>query len=416
MVTRNALPSGVQIVSSPRVRRRARTPSHTFYLRQKPFLIQPFMIAPVLPGETMEQLSLQARVVTGPIKNAVIGWWCEYYLFYVKLTDLDDADAFRDLMINPDNTTVAALKETDDTVPLFFNPGANSEINFVEKCLKRVVEDFFRTQDEDWNNVTIDGLPVAATVGNSILDSFINDDDFQTSIEPTIPTDAASVGVTVVEAAMRRWELLKLQNMTDMTYEDYLRSYGVNVAEQAARPELIRYSRNWQYPSNTVDPTTGTPTSAVSWAIQERADKARYFREPGFVFGVTVIRPKTYFGGQSSPAVNFLDDVYSWLPAVLSDDANTSLKQFTAGTGPFKSNTDDYWLDMKDLFMHGDMFTNIAPQTAGANSLALPTAGGVWKYVTNQAMLDVLAVAANMTCEVDGICTMKVLGHLQDTT
>lgn len=416
MTLRNAVSNPVQIVNAPRNRRVSRTPQHTFYLRQVPFTIQPFMIAPVLPGETMENLSFQSRCVTMPILNPIIGWWCEYYFFYVKLTDLDDREAFMDLMINPDNTSVAALKETDDAVSQYFNPGAGSSINYVEKCLKRVTEDFFRTTDEAWNNVTINGLPVASVVGSNVLDSFINDDAFQTSIEPTVPTDQASVGITVIEAAMRRWELLKLDNMSDISYEDYLRSYGVKVPESQHRPELIRFVRDWQYPSNTIDPGTGAPTSAVSWAIRERADRNRYFKEPGFIFGVTVVRPKIYFGNMSEPVSNYLDDVYSWLPANLNQDSNTSLRQFAAGTGPLKSNTDDYWLDMKDLFMHGDQFTNIALNTAATNFLALPTAGGVWKYPTNQAMLDTLFVTANAYCHVDGIVSLNIKSNLRDTT
>ena len=417
MTLRNARANtGLQIVNAPRQRRVPRGPQHTWYLRQIPFTIQPFMIAPVLPGETLQNLTFQARVVTMPVKNPIIGWWCEYYFFYVKLTDLDDREAFMDLMINPDNTSVAALKETDDTVSQYFNPGTGSSINYVEKCLKRVTEDFFRTTDETWNNITIGNLPVASVVGSSVLDSFINDDAFQTSIEPTIPTDGASVGITVIEAAMRRWELLKLDNMTDLSYEDYLRSYGVKVQEDAHRPELIRFVRDWQYPSNTIDPTTGAPTSAVSWALRERADKNRYFKEPGFIFGVTVVRPKIYFGTQSEPVSNYLDDVYAWLPAVLNQDANTSLRQFTAGTGPFKTNTDDYWLDLKDLFIHGDQFLNVDPTTASIGQLLLPTAGGVWKYPTNQAMLDTLMVSANAYCHVDGICSLRISGNLQDTT
>lgn len=416
MTLRNSVRNNVQIVNAPRNRRTARRPQHTFYLRQVPFTIQPFMIAPVLPGETLENLSFQARVVTMPVLNPIIGWFCEYYFFYVKLTDLDDREAFMDLMINPDNTSVAALKETDDTASQYFNPGANSSLNYTEKCLKRVTEDFFRTTDENWNNVTINGLPVASVVGSSVLDSFINDDAFQTSIEPTVDTSQPSIGITVIEAAMRRWELLKLDNMTDLSYEDYLRSYGVNIAEAAHRPELIRFVRDWQYPSNTVDPSTGAPSSAVSWALRERADKNRYFKEPGFIFGVTVIRLKIYFGNQSEPVSNYLDDVYTWLPAVLNEDANTSLKQFTAGQGPFKSNTDDYWLDMKDLFMHGDQFMNVAPTTTNINALALPTAGGVWKYPTNQAMLDTLFVSANAYASVDGIVSLNIKGNLKDTS
>lgn len=407
------LPAVVQQLQQRRI---ARKPAHTFYLKQIPFTIQPFVIAPVLPGETLENLMLQARVVTDPIQNPIIGWWCEYFFFYVKLRDLDDRDTFTSMMIDPDTTTTA-LKETDDTVSQYYNPGVNNELNFVEKCLKRVTEEYFRNQDETWNNVTINGLPVCSVIGDTWLDSFINDDSFQTAIEPTIDTSGASVGITTIEAAMRQWQLLQLDNMTDFTFEDYLRTYGVHVAnEEPHRPELIRFIRQWQYPSNTINQTTGAPTSAVSWAVAERADKKRFFPEPGFIFGVSCIRAKTYFSNQSGAIANYLDTAQNWLPAVLSDDPNTSLVQYTAGAGPLKSNTDDYWFDIKDLFLHGDQYLNEAPATAGKNALALPTAGGVWRYPTNQAMLDGLFVSANATIKQDGIVTLNIRGRLRETS
>lgn len=415
--------AGVQLVNPlSRQRRHNRNPKHPYYLHMRPLVIQPFLIAPVLPGETLERCTFQSRVVTDPISNPIIGWWWEQYFFYVKHRDLDDREQLMNMMIDPDVTVSApsALKETDDTVAQYFNPGVGSQMNWVEKCLKVVTETFFRGQSEAWNNITIDGLPVASVIGNSWADSFVNDDAFQTAIEPTIDTSGASVGITVVEAAMRRWELLKLNNMTDLSYEDYIRSYGVSIASERENvPELLRYVRDWQYPSNTIDPTSGAPRSAVSWAIQERIDKNFFFKEPGFIFGCAICRPKVYRGNQYSPAVTMLDDAYAWLPAVLSEDPETSLKQFTAGAaggGILPNNTDDYWVDVKDLFMYGDQFLNIAPGTAGTNQLALPTAGGVWRYPTNQAMLDTLTVAANAVIKVDGVVDLTIASRLVDQT
>lgn len=397
--------------------RRMRRPKHTFYLHQIPFTIQPFVIAPVIPGDTLDSALIQYRCVTDPVKNPVIGWWHEMYLFYVKLSDLDDRETFTNMMIDP-GTTTAAIDETDDTVSQYFGPVANSEVNFVEMCLKRVTEEYFRGIGEAWNNITIGGLPVAAVVGNSWLDSFINDDAYQTSIEPTVDTSGASVGITVIEAAMREWERLRLDNMTDVTFEDYCRMYGINIPASAVphRPELLRFVRQWQYPSNTVDPSTGAPVSAISWAGQERVDKDRFFKEPGFIFGVTVLRAKTYFGNQSSFAATLLDDAYAWLPPQLLNDPQASLKQKTAGSGPLKANTDDYWVDVKDIFLHGDQFVNIAMSTAGVNFLDLPTAGGVWRYPTNQAMLDELFVSANAVAKCDGICSLNIRSRLVETT
>ena len=406
--------STIDVQTVNKMRRKMRRPSHTFYLEQIPFTIQPFLLAPVLPGETLEHAFIQSRVVTDPVSNPIIGWWCEYYLFYVKHRDLDDRDTLSGMMIDP-TVTSSSLLDSDDEVINYFNPGTNSELNWATRCLKRVTEEYFRSESEAWDNVTIGGLPVCSVIGNSLLDSFMNDDDYQTSIEPTIDTSGSNVGITEIMAAEREWKLLQAANMSEMTYEDYLRTYGVGIpqAEEAHRPELLRFVREWQYPSNTIDPSTGAPSSAVSWAVSDRVDKKRFFKEPGFVFGVSCIRPKIYLGNQASAGVTALDTAQSWLPALLSDDPNTSLMQFTAGTGPYPSNTDDYWLDMKDLFLFGDQFKNLA--TAG-NQLALPTAGGVWKYPTNQAMLDNLFVSANATVKTDGIMSLHVAGRLSNTT
>ena len=159
MVTRGAFRRAPIVVSElGATRRKPRRPSHQFYLRQIPFTIQPMLLAPVLPGETLKNVLVQARAVTDPIKNPLIGWWYEMYLFYVKLRDLDDRDTWSSMMIDPD-TSVSGSQETDDTVTQYFNPGSNSSINWAEKCLKRVTEEYFRAQGEAWDNVTISGLP-----------------------------------------------------------------------------------------------------------------------------------------------------------------------------------------------------------------------------------------------------------------
>lgn len=409
--------SNLQILGQPRQRRVKRNPAHQFYLQHDPFVIQPFLIAPVLPGETLENLLLQSRVVSEPIKNALIGWWCEYYIFYVKLTDLADRDEFTQMVLDP-AWTIANVDSTTDTVQHYFNPGVNNNINYVEKCLQRVTEEYFRDEGEAWNNITINNLPVASINYKGVAESLINDDAYQTAIEPTIDTSGASVGITTIEAAMRQWELLRLGNLTEMSYEDFLQSYGVRapLAEQAHKPELIRFVRDWTYPTNTVDASTGSPTSAVSWAVAERADKKRFFTEPGFIFGVTVVRSKVYYANQKMPGVCGLESAYNWLPAVLSDDPQTSMKENVAGTGIFSSNTDDYWYDTKDLFIYGDQFLNLDPTTAGINSLTLPSAGGDQKYPATRAELDRLFVAANGIIKQDGIVSLTIASSLRDTS
>ena len=175
------------------------------------------------------------------------------------------------------------------------------QIPWVEQCLKAVVTHHFRDEDQVWDAWKIDGLPAASIQHNSWLDSTTTVADRDTGDFNVDLNANSTITAQEVSRAMLQWEFLRANNLTDMSYEDYLRSFGVRpTREELLVPELIRYSREWQYPSNTVDPVTGNPSSAVSWALSERVDKDRFFKEPGFIFGVCVVRPKVYLSTQDS--------------------------------------------------------------------------------------------------------------------
>lgn len=397
------------------VGRRTRSPEHTFQVRQKPWVIQPIMIAPVLPGETFKNLLLQARVVSEPVRNPLVGWWVEYYFFYVKLRDLAARDTYETLMLDGEATTsslnVAAKVAT-------YHNDANSP-DYVQQCLDCIVEWYFRSEGEGAHN--LDSMPLAAINRDDWSDSVINDADFVSPID--VDVDGSDANTTVqaseVDKALRTWNILRAQQLTEMSFEDYLSTFGVSVQkEELHKPEVIRYMRNWTYPTNTVDPATGTPSSAISWSVQERADKDRFCREPGFIFGVSVVRPKVYLSNMKGAAVQLMTDAMGWLPAIMRDDPYTSLRKVAAGSGPLSANTDAYWVDIKDLFMYGDQFVNFALTATDAGMVALPTAGLNKRYVQQSDLDGLFADTSSPTCLVkqDGVCKLSILGSLKDTT
>ena len=223
--------------------------------------------------------------------------------------------------------------------------------------------------------------------------------------------------------ALMMWEYLRSNNLTEMTYEDYLRTFGVKVDAEVDQgvPELLRYSREWQYPNNVVDPLTGVPVPGLSWGINLRVDKDRYFKEPGFIFGVTVVRPKLYLGNQRGPAVHLMQDGISWLPIMLRDNDFSSMKQVSkAGSILPTATADGFWVDIADIFVHGDQFfhnTVAATQfPVGGPTVGLPDASLNPRYPT-KAMIDGLfKAAANNIIYQDGVMRLQVLGTIVDTT
>ncbi len=403
----------------PAMGRSMRRPAHTFQVRHQPYVLQPFMIAPVLPGETLKNALLQARVVSDPIKNPLIGWWLEYYIFYVKHRDLNDREAFQNMVLDPAWVKTPYV-DTDGDVQTYTYAGA---IDWTRKCLERVTEEYFRNDGELHSERIIDTLPIASINNQSLWDSLIASSAFAV---PSVEVEGSDANTTIqaseIDAAMRQYQFLMQNELTTQTYEEFLGTYGVKPQrEETHRPELVRFIRQWSYPSNTVDPATGTPSSALSWSIAERADKDRFLREPGFIFGVTCARPKVYLSNQQGSGVGMLDNAYSWLPAMLNDDWRSSYKEFTdaIGGGPLgdTSTAGNYWVDLKDLFIYGDQYVNFARTATDAGMVALPGSGLKKRYVL-QADIDALFKTPLTLKHIrqDGICTLQIASRLQHTS
>ena len=184
---------------------------------------------------------------------------------------------------------------------------------------------------------------------------------------------------------------------------------------------MLRYSREWTYPNNVVEPTTGVPVPGLSWGINLRVDKDRYFKEPGFIFGVSVARPKLYLGNQRGPASHLMQDGVSWLPIMLRDNDFASMKQVTkAGSILPTAAADGFWVDIADVFMHGDQFFHNTVEATqmpiGGPIVALPEAGLNARF-PSKAMVDALFKdVANNVLYQDGVMRLQVLGTLTDTT
>ena len=422
---RGVSPRSSLLSDSRSQKRKIRRPQHNFHIRTRPWCIQPTVIAPVLPGETMRNLLLQCRCVTDPVDNPLIGWWHEHYFFYVKLRDLDARDTFESMVLDPDFST-AALNEAASTD---YYHGWNT-INFAKLGLKRVVEEFFRAEGEAWNNVTIANLPVASIARDSVLDSLVSDTKYllnQSPVEEVTVGGDGKFSAQEIHDMMSKWEWQRKYGLVaaDMDFEAWLEiEYGVATPAKddpdlLHRPELIRFMRNWSYPTNTVDPVTGAPTSALSWSIQERADKDRFFTEPGFLLGVTVTRPKVYLSKQSGSAIGLMTDAKSWLPGLLMDeDAFLGFKKTAATSGLIPTSADAYWVDVKDLLLYGDQFVNFALTETNAGLVALPSAA-LQKRYPSSADADSLfktKTAGLGKVRMDGVATMMIASRVRDTT
>lgn len=414
------------------VRRSLRSPSHPFQLRTKPFQIQPFLASPVLPGETLRNLVMMSRAVTKPINNPLIGWWYEAYFFYVRLRDIEfhlkeDKGEWLDHMVtDPGTFNPASLREAADAK--FYHPAGG--IPWMKYAMQTIVEYFFRDQGEDWDVATLDGLPLAQIQSRSWMDSLTL--GMHKRVERDVDMDLNDDGnISVQESldAMAHWQALRDAGLENLDYEDWIRTFGVSVPEVESsfnqyRPELIRYYKSWQYPTNTIDPSTGTPSSAVSWVNNLRADKDRMFKEPGFIIGLNVCKPKVFIKDQKGSLNAFMQTLPNWLPALNHDKYEAGFIQFGNTAGPLPSIFNDgatptpapegYWVDLRDLLKYGDQFVNFAPDAA-QSALSVVTASGGRRYATAND-INGLFKGNDKWIDQDGVVNLNIAGRVKDST
>ena len=421
--------AGLTVIGQPaQTARKMRSPSHQFNLAWRPWQIQPFMVAPVLPGETMKSMLLQARAVTDPIANGLIGWWLEHYVFYVKLRDLYARDKLTEMLLKPE----ADLSTLDDAtdVKYYHTNGSGLAINWAKRCTEVIVDNYFRRENEVAGDYTLNGMYTAGVSLENALESAINATALEAAanVDQNLVSTSAGQGdattavyTSEISKAMREWEFARMNKVTDMTFEDWCAQFGVVMPqEEMFAPELIRYNRDWTLPTNTVEPTTGVPKSACSWVVQMKADKDRYFKEPGFLVGITVARPKVYYQNLDTAFAMLMKDAYSWLPPSLANDPYSSFVKVAAGDPPLDANTAAYYVDIKDLFLHGDQFVNWdLSSVTGRNKVALPNAALSNKRYPASTDADNMFVdttAGLGTVRMDGICQLHILGRQVETS
>lgn len=415
--------SPLEIVQPGQTRtRKRRSPSFPIAGTMKPGGIYPIFATPVLPGETLNEAEMKWRVLSMPIRHPFVGAWLETWLVYVKLTDISPTMAE---MFISDSVSDTAFLASGDRPHYFVKSG---KIDYLKLATDRVVEAYFRDEEEpDWNTRLID-TDIHQLKRSEW--SWAQNLMFKPS-----NMDMADMPSALPEAGtLTPLEIMKLAGMSEVTYEKYLMQYGVTAkAANAAAdlPEILRYTREWTVPTNSIDAATGAPSSVWAWGGTLKAEKPKRFDEPGFLIWYGAIRPKLFDRSISQSLIGAMWGFSDFFPVYNLEDPAAGIKQLDAG---FVTNTSTgpvpLIYDHRDLLSHGETFVNDwngpypLPQTA-ARSI---TDGSEYtdirgQYVT-EAEMEALFVEdtqqspddARRRAFYEGIASMTITGHVVDTT
>lgn len=401
------------------------------------------MIHPVLPNETMDNLLFQVDAYSDPIVNRNIGWHANYQFFYVPLMAMANseiyhsnlaADYIAGMMLTAgsagDIRTLSSVTQSAIDEPLYTYKGA---FPWLQECMATIVNKFYRDEDDRGPYTAASSMdyPLAYINQRSWIHSLKEesagtDDDELPGVDQVEELDILS-GFTDHQT---QWEKMRDSGTEDLSYDDYLKAQGVRGTVKrantddtvlAVEPELIRFVRKWVGPISTFDPADGSAATGLKWKCAERADKKRYFKEPGFLVGVSCTTPKIYLGNQKGSIVGALTQAEHWLPRVLQGFGYTSVTEIVDSVtdGPLINQDEDYWFDIGDLFNYGGAgFVNHS-LGAAQHSLAIPDGNPLNKRYLTEAEIKGLFVDSTNDQYVyqDGIVSLDILTTIpSDTT
>ncbi len=410
----------VQVIQPGQTRKRFhRRPNFPIAGSLKPFGLYPLMCHPVLPGETLKSASSKWTVISQPLKNPFCGAWLESWLFYVKLTDLD-----RDLgqMFISDTYSTSGWTSPDNAERYFVKSGA---IDWVRKCTERCHDAYFISEGE--TPVTFGGTDAG------IRQIKLNNRSWYQNLmfEP------AEVALDVTgerdhDAQISAWQMVAQMQMTELSYESYLEQYGVSSMRLGiGEPEILRFTRSWTKPTNVIDPADGSPSSAWVWNDELKLEKDKRFEEPGFIIQLAAVRPKMYQAGQVKSVVQTLWGFSDWFPAYTLRDPAEGIKRIGTDDDVFLTTLNaaegevQLLYDHRDLLSHGEQFINDTalhyplPTAAGWSTVAAASPANVrGEYADSQGIQDIFVSTADAQerCLYEGITSLTIAGHIEDTT
>lgn len=401
-------------VTGGRQTRMQRKPVFPMAGTMKPYGLYPLMIHPVLPGETLQSFSTKLSLVSMPVANPLLGSWLETWTCYVKFTDLD-----RELgdMFVSDSYSTTGWTQSGANFRYFTDAG---QIAWVQKCVERIHSAYFIHDNETAR--TIDQVPQIKLNNRSWYQNMIFE-----GADSAVPTTDASDLYEDIQG----WMMLQQMNMTELTYEKYLETYGARPARASeGDPEILRFSRSWTRPVNVVEPSTGVPASAWVWNDEVKGEKPKRFNEPGFIIQLAAVRPKMYQRYLGYSMVGNLWGFSDWFPSYTLDDPTASVKKINTANEVFGAlhRTDagdvDLLYDHKDLLNHGEQFVNVNNTTTpydlylstGLRAQDASEPEDLRGEYCNVADVDAMFPGTDKVLYYDGITMMNISGHVTDTT
>lgn len=417
-------------------RRRSRRPQHSWAIGVRPWQICPCMIAPVLPGESLKSASMQMRMISDPIVSPLQGWWLEWYLFYVRFGDLfSPADAnYRAMISDPSAPGLATSPNVGDLADWNWYHGGNTTgapwyKNIWKDCYGPIVRAYFRKEGQEPGTTLINSYDACRFAGANGLDTLYTD------LELGTPT-----GADLWAKQWAAFQVAREAKLTTNTWEEYLAQSGVSTPPKLVEPqkdfqipELVRFVRDFAYPTATVNQADGTIKTTVQWSMAERIDKRRFFAEPGFLCGIVVVRPKAYTFYQNGSLTDlYCTSNYGWPQPAYDTDPHTTMVSHNAaatpaGVGVVRGSSTVHWTDVKDLYLYGDQFINFDPQSipagmgSGITWVRIPKpalTNKTYPDITDSQMVFVDGGGAGTAqfLHGDGICSLRIATRLGETT
>lgn len=324
--------------------RGVRSPSYDYANLSIPYMtLNPVMIAPVLPGDTVKALSFMANIHTdAALAGGLVGAWFESWHFYCRIGDLPDAADYRAALVGAGAFPSAAMIRLS--------------------CMEAIYKGHFMDEEEDYGTIT----------GDAWFLKYPGSGWWQSAADQAA-MDSIPGGSDEWEGQWHIYQQMRRSRLTTATFEEYLAMQGIAVPPQLRHehdpemkvPELLRYSREFAYPQFAGVDGEGNRIFQLRWFINDRLDRARFCAEPGFLVSCIAVRPKVYQQPQATfDALDLMRAPEAWAPTALDTDPHVTLDTIPGAVFGDTVGGAAAWVDRRDLLLYGDALVGDAPPPA----------------------------------------------------
>ena len=284
-------------------------------------MLTPIARAPVLPGETLKEISLRLTGQSVPIGYPLVGAYVDVHYWYVPFRLLD-ADFPEEIVAGTWNPSAQFAAANGKKSVYFTTTSGNSMLHDAVHHLGNL---FYNPLTASDMSASTDLVAMRA----DMIAEMFSSEEVEGGPDVSIDVSGGTLSMEELFDSRREYLTNLKRAQLDDSYLTHLAQAGVDMKEGfISEPEFLWSQRKWIMPSKAVDQSTGNTVQSYFVSMEGKRQTRKYFPEHGLIVGLALIRPSFFDTAKKGTFDELHDDCWheNWFPGISKEfrvDTNT---------------------------------------------------------------------------------------------